>query len=53
VTTGRKRCPRCEAAEARLLLRPDRPARGRWRSVALAILMLASIALAALAGYGD
>ena len=53
MTAGRKRCPRCEAEEARLLLRPERPPGGGWRSVALVILLLVSIALAALAGYGD
>ena len=53
MTAGRKRCLRCEAEEARLLLRPERPPGGGWRSVALVILLLVSIALAALAGYGD
>ncbi len=43
-------CPRCEAAEARLLRRPNHHPRGGWRSIALAVLMLVSIALAALAG---
>jgi len=47
---GHKICLKCEAAEARLLRRPNRPARGDWRSVALVVLMLVSIALAALAG---
>jgi len=45
-----KTCRTCEAAEVRLLRRPNRQARGDWRSVALVILMLVSIALAALAG---
>jgi len=47
---GHKICLTCEAAEARLLRRPTRPARGDWRSVALVVLMLVSIALAAVAG---
>jgi len=47
---GSKICRTCGAAEARLLRRPIREARGDWRSVALVILMLVSIALAALAG---
>jgi len=45
-----KTCRTCDAAEARLLRRPNRRVRGDWRSVALVILMLVSIALAALAG---
>ena len=43
-------CPRCKAAEARLLRRPNRHPWGGWRSIALVVLMLVSIALAALAG---
>ena len=45
-----KTCRTGDAAEARLLRRPNRRVRGDWRSVALVILMLVSIALAALAG---
>ena len=39
---GSKICRTCGAAEARLLRRPIREARGDWRSVALVILMLVS-----------
>jgi len=47
---GSNICRTCEAAEARLLRHPNQQASGDWRSVALVILMLVSIALAALAG---
>ena len=48
--TSDQSCPRCEAAEARLLRHLDRRPWGEWRSIALVVLMLVSIALAALAG---
>ena len=50
MTMGHQSCRRCEAAEARLLQRRERHPWGDWRSIALVILMLASIALAALTG---
>jgi len=45
---GRQGCRRCEAAEARLLRRSNRGKPVDWRSAALLILMLVSIALAVL-----
>ena len=46
---GRQNCRRCEAAESRLLQRQTGRGWFDWRSAALVILMLASIALAVLA----
>jgi len=45
---GRQACRRCEAAEARLLRRRTNQRRVDWRSAALLILTLVSIALAVL-----
>jgi len=50
MTMGHQSCRRCETAEARLLQRRERHPWGDWRSIALVILMLVSIALAALTG---